>query len=231
MDPGEKISRDDLVKKVIDGYDRNISRRGESEDAYTGKIQTYLRFDRVKEARQTTKAMVVALPDEWWPVLVNALVISVEATPAQGEDALNGWLKRNENFFSYMDAAYFYQVTHQPKKAADAMLRSTAHTANTEWGHDGNAEYRGYTAAMYAYQSGEYDAVVSLCDHLLKVTINGDYAKAGLRALRDAAATAKLQPNAAPTLTWASEINPFDPFESIDIEKLLGRPVPRQKKR
>ena len=71
-----------------------------------------------------------------------------------------------------MDLAYFHQLLGNPGKAAAAMRQSTSYTGNIPWGHGGNAEHRGYTAAMYAYQSGEYETVVQLCDHLLSVKIN-----------------------------------------------------------
>ena len=170
--------------------------------------------------------MLKAMPDEWWPVLINALIDAQEESPEKAAETISRWVEKDKNFFRYMDLAYFYQLTDSPGKATEAMRQSTSYTGNTPWGHGGNAEHRGYTAAMFAYQAGEYDTVVQLSEHLLKVKINGDYAKAGLRELKEAALTAKQSPAEAPGLKWADGISPFDPFERVDIEKLLQRTVP-----
>jgi hypothetical protein len=102
--------------------------------------------------------------------------------------------------------------------------------ANVAWGHGGNAEYRGYTVAMDAFRSGEFAAARDLCDTLLPVTINGDFAKPALRALRDAAERGmKGEEPAVPA--WSEEIPRFDPFEGIDIDRLLGRRLPGRSRR
>ena len=227
VDSTRRFLPDQLLSRVVAGLDKQILRKPDDASAHQSKIQTYLRFDRVDQAREACRSMLQSMPDAWWPVLVNALILTEEESRDQAEETLSVWVQKDENFFRYMDLAYFFQLTGKPDKAADAMRQSTGYTGNTPWGHGGNAEHRGYTAAMFAYQSGEYDAVVQLCDHLLKITVNGDYAKAGLRELREAAVTAKKKPAHAPSLTWAEGIGPFDPFEDVDIEKLLQRPVPR----
>lgn len=219
--PGEILAR------VLSEFDKQIDSEPDHVRAHQGKIQAYLRFDQVSQARDACRSMLEAMPDEWWPVLVNALILAEEGFPDKADDTISRWVENDKNFFRYMDLAYFHQLTDNPDKAAEAMRLSTAYTGNTPWGHGGNAEHRGYTAAMFAYQAGEYDTVVQLCEHLLKVRINGDYAKAGLKELKEAAFTAKKRPAEAPTLKWADGIGPFDPFEKVDIEKLLQRPVLR----
>ena len=66
------------------------------------------------------------------------------------------------------------------------MVKATEYDANTTWGDGGNSEYRGYSAALYAFKNGEYDAAIKLCDKLLPVKINGDFAKRYLRDLKAA---------------------------------------------
>jgi hypothetical protein len=227
LDAEHRLSPEDLLKSVVAGYDKQILCSPEDEEAHRGKIQVFLRFDRVTEAREACRSMLKAMPDAWWPVLVNALLLVDKNSLQEAEEIITRWVDRDRNYFRYMDLAYFFQLTGSPGKSAAAMRRSTEYDANTMWGHGGNSEYRGYTAAMYAYQSGEYETVVRLCDHLLEVTINGDYAKRGLRELKDAAVKARQRPDNAPKVKWADGINPFDPFENLDIEKLLQRAVPR----
>ena len=227
IDADRRFPPDELLARVVAGFDKQLGGKPDDEGAHQGKIQTYLRFDRVSQAREACRSMLEAMPDDWWPVLVNALILAEEDSPEKAEEAISRWVTKDKNFFRCMDIAYFHQLTGNPAKAAEAMRQSTAYTGNTPWGHGGNAEHRGYTAAMFAYQAGEYDTVVQLCDHLLKVKINGDYAKAGLRGLKEAALTAKQSPAETPALKWADGIGPFDPFERVDIEKLLQRPVPR----
>lgn len=218
---------DELLARVIAGFDKQIDSKPDDERAHQGKIQAYLRFDQVRQAREACRSMLKAMPNDWWPVLVNALILAEEDSPDKAEKTISQWVEKDKNFFRFMDLAYFHQLTGSAGKAADAMRQSTGYSGNTPWGHGGNAEHRGYTAAMFAYQTGEYDTVVQLCDHLLGVKINGDYAKAGLRELREAAVKAKQSPDNTPPVKLAEGIGPFDPFEEVDIERLLQRPVPR----
>lgn len=218
---------DEMLTMVIDGFDAQILRKPHDERAHQGKIQTYLRFDQVDQARDACRSMLKAMPDNWWPVLVNALILAEENSFNQAEEFMLQWVGNRKNFFRYMDLAYFYQLLGNAGKAAEAMRQSTQYTGNVPWGHGGNAEHRGWTAAMFAYEAGEYATVVQLCDHLLKVKINGDYAKPRLREMRMAAIKAEQAPGEAPPLKWADGLRPFDPFEDIDIEKLLQRSVPR----
>jgi hypothetical protein len=81
---------------------------------------------------------------------------------------------------------------------------------------------------MYAYQSGQYDAAIKLCQKLLPVSINGNYAKQGLHDLNVAAQQAKL--GHVSLLNWNKNILPFDPFENVDINALLKRKIERPTK-
>ena len=223
----ERLTPDALVQKVVEGFEERLSKKPEDERAHQGKIQTYLRFNKVAEARRACADMLKAMPDNWWAVLVNALLAD-EYSLGHGKELITEWVKKDENFFRYMDLAYFCLLTGQPREAAQAIVKATEFNASTMWGEGGNSEFRGYTVAMCAYRAGNYDAVIALCDHLLPVRINGDYAKGGLRELKEASQKAK--EGNAPDVTWASGILPFDPFEDVDIDKLLGRTVNRPAK-
>jgi hypothetical protein len=215
-----------LLRQVGEGYDALIAASSDDERVglYQGKIQMFLRCDRVMEARAVCRDMLRQMPDEWWAVLVVALVNVSEKREEPGL-TMHKWVLQNPNFFSYLDLAYYYQLQGQPKEAAAAMIKATEYDANVGWGHGGNAEHRGYAAAMDAFRAGEYAATIKLCDHLLPITINGDYAKAGLRDLKTAASRRSRGEEA--TVSWNSAIAVFDAFEHVDIEELLQRKVQR----
>lgn len=225
--PTSRLSADALLARVLDGYNELITQSAADEDdqaaAWEGKIQLFLHFDKVPEARNACKDMLDKMPSNWWANLVCALVTAEEKTSEDGERFLSAWVKKNPNFFSYLDLAYYHQLHSQPKKAAEAMMRATDYDADSTLGHGGNCEYRGYSAAMYAFHSGEYQTVIKLCDKLLAVTINGTYAKPVV-CLRDAA-QARIQGEKT-EVTWADGTTPFDPFEyNVDIDKLLQHSV------
>ena len=108
---GQRVPADELLAKVIAGFDKQILGTPQDELAHRGKIQTYLRFDRVKEARDACRSMLQALPDEWWAVLINALINAQEVSSAEGEKDIAKWVEKERNFFRYMDLAYFHQLT------------------------------------------------------------------------------------------------------------------------
>jgi hypothetical protein len=166
--------------------------------------------------------MLAKMPENWWANLVCALIMAEEKSGGDAEKFLSAWVARNPNFFSYLDLAYYYQLRRQPGKAAAAMLKATQFDANTSWGHGGNSEYRGYTAAAYAFRSGQYQAAIKLCDKLLPVKINGTYAKQALLELRHAA---QQRARGAPAeLSWPKDMPAFDPFENLSIGKLVHLP-------
>jgi hypothetical protein len=220
-----QVTREELRQQLLASLNAQIRQHPGSPQAYQKTIATLLRFDHVPEARQACKEMLKTMPDDWWAVLVNALIASDQESPERGAQLINDWVAKNENFFRYLDLAYFYDLTQRPHDAAQAMVNSTKYDADLHWGEDGNSEFRGYTAAMSAYRAGEYEACLKLCDHLLLVTVNGDYAKQGLRDLK--AAAGKALHGQVDEVPWAQGIRTFDAFEHLDIEKLLGRKLPR----
>jgi Flp pilus assembly protein TadD len=221
----DHLSPEEVLAGVSSGLDEQLRKNPKAQYAYQAKIQIYLRFGHVAEARQVCKDMLKSMPDDWWAILINSFLLEEEGPYDQAENLIIQWVKKDENFFRYLDLAYFYHLTNRPRKAAEAIIKATAFDANTNWGERGNSEFRGYTAAMCAYRAGDYDATIRLCEHLLPVKINGNYAKAGLTDLKEAAQKAKQGQMA--DVKWSKNIGPFDAFEKMDIEKLLGHNVPR----
>lgn len=229
--PSERLSADELFALLVVNHDARISRAPDQLGPYQQKLDTCGRFGKRADGRAVLDDMVGRFPDEWFPRLVLALVVA-ETDPAAAEAGLRAWVDGKPDLFRCLDLAYYHQLRGEPAKAAAAAQRATQHEAETEWGHGGNSEHRGYSAARYAYETGHLDVAIALCDHLLPVKINGTYAKASLRELRDAAAAAKA--GGAPAKLGWEGMSQFDPFGSansadiqFDLDALLGRKVAR----
>lgn len=217
------LSPRQVCDRVLAGCDAQIRRWPDNPQRYQDKIEVHLRFGDVSGARRACADMLKALPDDWWAVLVNALLREAES-PGGGSEFLSRWVKEKEDFFRYLDLAYFHHLLGNRDMSADAVLKAVNFPANDLWGEGGNSEFRGYTAAMCAYRTGHYDAAIRMCDHLLPVRINGNYAKRALRELKQAAQAAKTGRIA--DVPWDDAVLPFDPFANLDIAELFGRPLP-----
>jgi len=114
------LSAAELLKRVRQGYDEVLARNPCDDSAHQCKIQLLLRFDKVREARQACKAMLSRMPEDWWANLVCALVMAEEQSDEKAEQFLAAWVKRNPNFFSYLDLAYtqnrVFAISAQPRK-------------------------------------------------------------------------------------------------------------------
>jgi tetratricopeptide (TPR) repeat protein len=219
------ISASVLSSNVVANYDLRLIAAPLDLSVHQAKIQCLLHFGKISEARQACRDILKAIPEDWWGNLVNALVLAETKDPDASERLMTQWANRNRNFFSYLDLAYYYQLRKEPQKAAAAMVKATEYDANTDWGDGGNSEFRGYHAAFYACQAGQYQAAVKLCDKLLLVTVNGDYAKNEIRGLRNAAIMAS---QGKPiSITLSANMLVFDPFDSIDLDKLLQTKIDR----
>jgi tetratricopeptide (TPR) repeat protein len=222
---GASFPPDTMLQIVMAGFDADLQKNPADETAYRGRVQAYLQLNHVPEARLAFHQMFKALPDNWWAALGNALLVTEEQSPEHGTHAMVQWVNGHEDFFSYLNLAYFYHLTNRPREAAAAIIKSMDFDANASRGSAEDSKWRGYTAAMCAYRAGDYQASLQLCDYLRAMAMGEDYAKQGLRNLKAASENAlKGQVESVP---WDDKIVPFDPYERLDIEKLLGRKVPR----
>lgn len=224
----DTIDAGTLLTNITSAYAHQLDAFPADERAHRGRIRAFLRFGRVARARQACREMLVNLPDEWWPTLVNALLDVEERGLPAAEKSMETWVGRRPDFVRHLDLAYFHQLTDQPARAAAAVRQAIACDANLAAGTGGDTEFRGYHAAMHLYQAGQYEAVIALCDKLQSVWINGDYAKPSLRALRAAADQA--MNGRVSAVAWPRGIPPFNPFDDLDLPRLLGRPVPSLRK-
>lgn len=214
-----------LLTNVTAAYARQLHAFPADENAHRGRIRTLLRFGRPARARQACREMLQHMPDEAWPVLVNSLIDAVERGSFVAEKRMEEYVRRRPDFIRHLDLAYFHELQQQPVQATEAVRRAMVCDANIPAGRGGDSEFRGHHAAMYLYRVGQFEVAGAMCEKLLSVWMNGEYAKPSLRKLRTAAERAtrgEVMP-----VNWPAGIPPFYPFEDINLSNLLGRPMVR----
>lgn len=218
----EHVSSTELLAQLTQAYTRQLSVFPGDERAHRGRIQTLLRFGKTARARQAVRDMYANLPENPWAALLHALLLADEHGLPAADATLEDYVQRHPDFFRFLDLAYFHQLTDRPGRAADAVRRAAAQDVNIPANETGDTEFRGFSAAMHLYRSGQFEVARDLCDQLLPAWINGEYAKPALRNLRQAAEQAS-HGTIAPA-PWPAGLPPFQPFADLDLPRLLGRP-------
>ncbi len=213
-----RLSPDDLIRSVGAGFGRQLKKHPTSDAIYRRKIQFFLRLDRIPSARGVCREMLTAFPEDGWTVLVNALVRCEEQSLARGTEMMIQWVEKAADSHRYLNLAYFYALTSRPRDAAETIIQSTAFQG-------ANWSYQGYSAAMSAFRAGDYEASLRLCTHLLPPTTSEHATEAAIRKLK--AAAERALEGFVEQIPWEKPLVPVDPFEKLDIEKLLGRKVAR----
>jgi tetratricopeptide (TPR) repeat protein len=214
-----RLSAEELLARVLPAYDKLLAQHPLSEEAYQEKISFLLRLNRAAEARATCKAMREKLPENWWANIVCALAIAAEKSDDEAERFLSAWAKKKPTFSRYLDLAYYFQLRGQPKRAAAAMMKATQYVADRDEGHLYNLRFRGYSAALYAFRTGEYQAATRICNKLLETDAYKQYATQALRDLRAAAETRAKGEQV--DFTPAKELGEDDSIRPDFVSKLL----------
>jgi hypothetical protein len=214
------LSRGTYLSSALSDYASRIKSNPKDLSSHKGRIGVLLQLDRTK-VQEACQEAIRAMPGEWWPRLTLALWHSGQGKPRDAAKELVGYVERKPSYSRYIILAWYYQALEKPDEAAVAMEKAIQFPIIDLSGDQLNTEARGYSAAVYAYRSGKYQTVTKLCDALLLVRANGDYAKPALRSLRAAAQAAqagqpeRFQPD--------ENILGFDPYAGLDLNKLLGR--------
>ncbi len=214
-----RLSAEELLARVLPAYDKLLAQEPLIEQAHQEKISFLLRLDRPAEARAACTAMREKLPDNWWANIVCALAIAAEKSDDEAERFLSAWAEKNPTFSKYLDLAYYFQLRGQPKKAAAAMVKAAQYAADSDEGHHYNLRYRGYSAALYAFRNGEYQAAASVCDKLLATDAYQQYATQAVRDLK--AAAEKMAKGEQADFTPSREIGDYDAISPDFVSKLL----------
>ena len=140
---------------------------------------------------------------------------------AVAEKELRNFTLSKPSYSRFIYLAWFYLTTEQPDKAADAVEQAMKYPIVDLPEDHLNTEARGYSIGLTLYRAGKYSTVIHLCDALLPVTENGNYAKPALRELRDAASHAAVGEKAS--FQPSESILAFSPYERLDPKLLLNR--------
>ncbi len=184
------------------------------------RVAFLIQFDRTK-VREACLQAVEDFPKHWWPRLTMAFADSVGAKHEQAAQGLASWADSSPSYSRYLYLAYYYQQMSNPEQAAEAVEKAIRYPIIELQGDLSSAECRGYSAGVYAFQTGKYATVIKLCDALLTAKENSGYANGALSDLRRAAASA--QSGAALAFRPDEHVPRFNPYEDVSLEALRGR--------
>ena len=125
------------------------------------------------------------------------------------------------SYSRYIYLAYFYELTDHPKEAAATAEKAISLPITDLEDDMNNTECRGYSVGVYLLRAKEYPAVVKLCNALLPIKDNGDYAKAALIGLKSAAESSIA--GSKPEFTPSEAVFGFNPYERMDVSALLSK--------
>jgi hypothetical protein len=218
----EVITVSEFITNTLAEYQRESAVK--QDEIYKLRIQenriNFLRqFDRPR-VREACAEAVRNMPTHWWPRLTLAIVDASHGRYREANKELVDWVESNPSYSRYIYLAYFYQVMEKPDEAAMAMGRAITCPIVDLPDDITNTECRGYSAAIYALRSRKYSTVVKLCDALLPVRDNAEFAKAALKLLKEAALYG--QSGEVPDFQPSEEMLLFNPYEEVDLGTLRG---------
>lgn len=207
---GESVA--DFESNSLATIESRIQASPREYSLYKDKIEFFAEY-RPSDARAACSDAIAKIPNYWWPHLTLALIDATGGRIIKAQQELSAYVSRNPSYSRYIYLAYFYQRTGKPKEVASAIEKAISFPIVDQDDDDKNSECRGYSLGVYAFESHEYSTVLKLCDSLLLVKENGDYAKSALSDLRSAAQAALAGRN--PQFSPNSAIARFDPYEKI----------------
>jgi hypothetical protein len=199
-------------------YDSRIKASPNDMELYKEKLNLLLQLDR-SQVRPACTNYINLAPDHWWPRLTLALLDAGSGNFNDASTNLVRFVESHPSYSSYIYLAYFYQVTDKPDAAAKAVEKAISYPVVDLKDDQINTECRGYSAGVYLFQAGKYATVVKLCDVLLPVKINGNYAKAALSDLKSAANTALT--GVTPAFKPSEAVLQFNPYENFNLTALV----------
>src|SRR6266567_482820 len=218
----ETIPVSSFVADTLAEYDRLSKTKQDEVNALwleQRRVAFLIQFDRAKVREACLKA-IEDLPKHWWPRLTLAFIDSAGGRYEHAAQELARWAGFNPSYSRYLYLAYYYQEMGKPDQAAEAIEKAIKCPIVDLADDLSNTECRGYSAGLYAFQVGKYATVIKLCDALLPVKENGDYAKGALGDLRRAAVSA--QSGAVPAFQSDDHVLRFNPYEHVSLDALLS---------
>jgi hypothetical protein len=219
MSANARYSKPAFLKNSLTEYDNRIAKSPKDIALHKAKINLLSEYDRT-QLRPACLDTIRALPDHWWPRLTLALLDSGRGNFEAASSNLVSYTQAKPSYSRYIYLAYFYQLTDRPDAAAKAAEKAVTFPITDLSDDDKNTECRGYSLGVYLYDRGKYSSVITVCDALLPITINGNFAKNALQNLKAAALASSS--GTAPVFTRSDEVLGFDAYENFDIRSILS---------
>lgn len=200
-------------------YDARLARTPHDLELHQAKITFLLQYEPSAVRAACTDA-IAAMPDHWWPRLTLALLDTGAGHFTEASSNLVKFVESKPSYSRYTYLAYFYQVTQKPHETALAIQKAISFPVVDLNDDLNNTECRGYSLGVYLFKNGEYSTVIRLCDVLLPIKVNGDYAKAALSGLKGAAQTALN--GRKPEFHCNESVLGFNPYEGFDVHALMS---------
>jgi tetratricopeptide (TPR) repeat protein len=217
---GDRVSLAQFTSSSISEYNQRLAKSPRDLDLHKAKISLLLQY-KPQAVRAACIDAVEAMSDHWWPRLTLALVDTGKGNYDEAASELIKFTENKPSYSRYIYLAYFYQLNGRSRDAAQAIRKAISFPIIDLDDDQSNTECRGYSAGVYAFRSGEYETVIKLCKALLPVKENGNYAKGALQDLEAAAESATK--GSRPDFTPSEAVKDFDPYERIDVHKLLSK--------
>jgi len=218
--PSSRVGLAEFTRSSIASYNQRLAKTPRDLGLHKSKISLLLQY-KPDEVRAACSDAAKAMPDHWWPRLTLALVDAGNGSYAEANRELVRFAERKPSYSRYLYLAYFYQLTRKPQEAAQAIERAIALPVLDLDDDENNTECRGYSAGVYAFRSGNYTTVVKLCNVLLPIKENGNYAKAAFQDLKAAAESAIA--GSKVDFTPNDAVMGFNPYERVDIQRFFPK--------
>jgi tetratricopeptide (TPR) repeat protein len=161
----EHASAADLENLLCGSFDEMI--QNNQPDGYIGKVKTQLRFGQTAKAAGTCEAWVKARPDSWCSQFTYAHVRcrlgETETAAVQFKD----WVKAHQTFGNDIYLALFNYREGRTNQAVEAVRMALSQPLVESPNEGANVFYLAYNGAMIAYDAGDLDLSISLCDKML----------------------------------------------------------------
>jgi hypothetical protein len=194
----QHLGADALQKLATVGFDKSLARGFSDESAYKGKVLMLLRFGKTSEAAATCGDWIKREPDHWLPRFTYA---HLRCRLGQDEAAaveFKEWIQAHTNFAHCVYLCLFNLregKTNEALRSVGAVLRQPfVEPSNT----DGNKFYLGQNVAAIAYQTGDYDLCLAVCDKMLADVSSDKWWKRKIWRLRAATMAMKGNQETAP---------------------------------
>jgi hypothetical protein len=164
-----RLSTDQLLGIVLDGYDRLLTSKPADDRIREGKILFLLRFGKAGNAKQVCKEWIDLQPEYRLPRFIYAHIRSRSGELDAASSDFSGWVSNHKNFYNYI-YLFLFDMREGRNDAALAAIREALNQSfagDEPEGEGANKFYLGYNGAVYAFVKGDYQLCLAVCDKIL----------------------------------------------------------------